>query len=318
MNDLQQQTPLLASVVTVADYKAGEQESWDELRLTLEGLASQDFEGAVEHILVEAEDSTLDIPEALRQILPSLRVVRAKGRTSYDLKNAGAAAAKSDFVIMLDADCAPHQQWLSSVMRHRATHPKAAAISGRTLYKTKGLLPNIFALLDRGYVDPGHAGTTKAISNNNGAFARDIILKYPLRNDVGPFGSKPHAERLLAEGRELRFEPGMVAYHGYGGWEMAKEIRKHTGYSMARYRQINPNARWAWLYRTGAFGIPVITCMSIAKSCMKCVQLGSYYNIKWYQMPVAWWVAVRTHFLEIPGLALAMNGGTMDAENAYR
>ena len=318
MKDALQHNKPLATVLTVADYKAGEEESWDELRLTLNGLAAQDFAGPIEHLLVESKHSTLAIPEEFLQILPTLKVVRAEGHTSYDFKNAGASAASSDFVIMLDADCAPHPKWLSSVMAHRAAHPEAAAISGRTLYKTEGLLPRIFALLDRGYVDPGHAGPTKAISNNNGAFARDVIVKYPLRNDVGPFGSKPHSQKLLADGKELRFEPGMVAYHGYGGWEMAKEIRKHTGYSMARYRQVNPQARWAWMYRAGTLGIVMITGMSIMNSCLNCVRLGSCYGIKWYQIPIAWGVAIRTHLMEIPGLVLGMNGGSMGAEDAYR
>ena len=37
-----------ATVVTVADYKAGMAESWDQLRMTLQGLAKQDFRQPVE------------------------------------------------------------------------------------------------------------------------------------------------------------------------------------------------------------------------------------------------------------------------------
>ena len=164
-----QSGPYVASVVTVSDYKTGEAESWNELRLTLEGLAKQDFDEPVEFLLVEAEDSGDEIPDDLRHVLPGLKVVRAPGVTSYDLKNAGARAASADFVIMLDADCAPHPAWLSSLMAHRRRHPEAAAISGRTLYKGEGLLRRIFALLDRSYVDSGDAGPTRAISNNNAA-----------------------------------------------------------------------------------------------------------------------------------------------------
>lgn len=306
------------SIVTVSDYKAGEDQAWDALRQTLEGLAKQDFDGPVEYLLVEAEGSNLEVPPDLTRILSALKVIRAEGTTSYDLKNAGSRAASSDFVVMLDADCAPHPKWLSSVMEHRRRHPEAAAISGRTMYKTEGLLPRVFALLDRGYVDTGRAGPNRAISNNNGAFSREILMNYPLKNDVGPFGSKPQSDQILADGGELRFEPGMVVYHGYGGWEMAKEVRMLTGYAMARYRQINPDASRAWMYRIGPIGIPLIIGAAIVKSWFQCLKLHSHYGIKWYQLPVAWYVAVRVHLLEIPGLRSGMQGEPLDLTEAYR
>lgn len=306
------------TVVVVADYKAGEGLAWDEMRLTLEGLARQDFDEPVEFLLVEAEEAAADIPEELLQILPELKVVHSSGRTSYDFKNAGAEAASSDFVVILDADCAPHPNWLRSVMEHHRQNPQAAAISGRTLYKTDGIMQRAFALVDRGYVDTGRPGRTSAISNNNGAFARDTMLKYPLKNDVGPFGSKPQADEILADGGELRFEPGMVAYHCYGGWQMARETRPLTGYAMARYRKINPEGKSAWMYRIGLLGIPAIVALSILNSCKKSVKLHNHYGVRWYQLPIVWYVAVRSHMLEIPGLLRGMRDAPMDFGNAYR
>jgi hypothetical protein len=306
-----------ASVVIVADYKAGDDDSWDELRQTLEGLARQDSDVPVEFLLVEAEESRLEIPHDLARLLPALRVVRAQGRTSYDLKNAGARAARAPFVVMLDADCAPHPRWLRSVLEHRRRHPEAAAISGRTLYKGEGLLRRIFALLDRSYVESGKDGSTRAISNNNGGFDRDVLIRFPLRNDVGPFGSRPHSDAILAAGGTLRFEPDMVAYHGYGGWEMVREVRRHTGFSRARYRQINPEATHSWMFRLGSPGIPIIVGIAIADSCRRCVTLGSRYGIRCFEWPLAWAVAIRAHLMEIPGLLLAMRGGSIGAD-AYR
>jgi hypothetical protein len=45
------------------------------------------------------------VPDDLQQILPGLRVVRSAGKTLHAFKNAGARAAASDFVVLLDADC---------------------------------------------------------------------------------------------------------------------------------------------------------------------------------------------------------------------
>jgi hypothetical protein len=308
----------VASVVTVADYKAGDAESWDALRLTVEGLARQDFEGPVEFLLVEAAAASRAIPPEILQILPGLKVVRAEGKTSYDFKNAGAQAAGSPFVVLLDADCAPHPGWLRAVMEHRRQHPRAAVISGRTLYKGEGLLPRVLALLDRSYVDCGRPGPTKAISNNNAGFAREVLLKYPLQNEVGPFGSRPHADQIMAAGGELRFEPGMVAYHGFGGWPMEEHDRQHVGFSMTRYRQLNPSARHAWMFRLGYGGIPLILGMSTIDSWRRCVKLGSGYGLRWFEVPIACALAVRAHALEVPGILLALRGEGIRAGDAYR
>jgi cellulose synthase/poly-beta-1,6-N-acetylglucosamine synthase-like glycosyltransferase len=181
----------VATIVTVSDYKAGDAESWDALRLTLQGLARQDYREPVEFLLVEAVASSQAIPSDLLEILPGLKVVRVEGRTSYDFKNAGARAASADFVVLLDADCAPHPNWWRSIIEHRRRHPQAAVISGRTKYKGQGLLPRVFALLDRSYVDCGGPGRTRAISNNNAGFAREILLKFPLQDRLRRDGHHP-------------------------------------------------------------------------------------------------------------------------------
>jgi hypothetical protein len=308
----------VASVVTVCDYKAGNAESWDELRLTLEGLARQEFAQQVEFLLVEATAASATIPPEIFRILPRLKVVRAEGKTSYDFKNAGVRAARSDFVVLLDADCAPHPGWLRAVVEHRRRHPAAAVISGRTLYKGEGLLPRVLALLDRSYVDCGRPGSTKAISNNNAGFAREILLEFPLQNEVGPFGSRPHADQIMAAGGELRFEPGMIAYHGFGGWPMEEHDRQNVGFSMTRYRQLNPTARHAWMFRLGYGGIPLILGMSIIGSWQRCIKLASGYGVRWFEVPIACALAVRAHAMEIPGILLAMRGEGIGAGNAYR
>jgi cellulose synthase/poly-beta-1,6-N-acetylglucosamine synthase-like glycosyltransferase len=199
---------------------------------------------AVEFFLVEADDVNR-VPDDLQQILPGLRVVRSAGKTSYDFKNAGARAAASDFVVLLDADCVPQPGWWRALIEHHRQHPEAAAISGRTLYRAAGLLPRILALIDRSYVDCGAPGRTRAVSNNNCAFRREILLKHPLRNELGPFGSKGHVDQMLADGCELRFEPGMRVEHGYGGWRMVQADRRQIGFAMTRYRQLNHDSSHA-------------------------------------------------------------------------
>ena len=307
----------IASIVVVVDYKAGGSEAWDNLRLTLNGLARQDYREPVEFLLIEADDGN-QVPDDLQRRLPGLRVVGRAGKTSYDLKNAGARAAASDFVVLLDADCVPGPGWWRALIEHRRQHPQAAAISGKTLYRAQGLLPRIFALLDRSYVDCGGPGRTRAISNNNGALRRDIFLRFPLQNDLGPFGSKAHAEQIQAAGGELRFEPGMVAEHRYGGWPMLQADRRQIGFAMTRYRQLNGNSTHAWMFRLGVAGVPLVMAMAIAGSWKRCLKYASHYGIRWFEVPLALAVAVPAHALEVPGILLALRGGWIGTAGTYR
>jgi glycosyltransferase involved in cell wall biosynthesis len=307
----------VASIVTVIDYKAGGNQAWNDLRLTLEGLARQDYREPVELLLVEADDGN-QVPADLQRILPELRIVRAAGTTSYDLKNRGAEAAAADLVVLIDADCQPHPGWWRAIIEHYRRHPDAAAISGRTLYRATGLLPRIFALIDRSYVDCGGPGRTRAISNNNGAFRRDVLLRFPLQNELGPFGSKGHAEQIMDAGGELRFEPGMVVEHRYGGWRMQQAERRQIGFAMTRHRQLNGGASYAWLFKLGVLGLPLILAMSIAGTWKRCLRHASHYGIRWFEVPAALAVAIPTHALEIPGILLALRGGWIGTASAYR
>ena len=307
----------IASIVIVIDYKAGGNEAWDDLRLTLKGLARQDYREPVEFLLVEPIDSN-HVPDDLQRILPGLRIVRAAGRTSYDLKNRGAQAATADFVVFIDADCPPRPGWWRAIIEHHRRHPEAAAISGRTLYRARGLLPRIFALIDRSYVDCGRPGRTRAISNNNGAFRRDILLRFPLQNELGPFGSKGHAEQIMEAGGELRFEPAAVVEHRYGGWPMQQMERRQIGFAMTRYRQLNGNASHAWMFKLGVVGLPLVLAMSIAGTWKRCLRHASNYGLRWFEVPTALAVAIPTHALETPGILLALRGGRIGPGGAYR
>jgi hypothetical protein len=307
----------IASIVIVIDHKAGGGEAWELLRLTVGGLARQDYREPLEFLLIEADDGR-QVPDDLQRILPGLRVVRAAGTTSYDLKNAGAEAAASEFVVLLDADCVPRPGWWRALIEHHRQHPEAAAISGKTLYRAKGLMPRIFALLDRSYVDCGGPGRTGAISNNNGALRRDVLLRFPLQNDLGPFGSKAHADRIQTAGGELRFEPGMVVEHRYGGWPMEQAERRQIGFAMTRYRQLNCASTHAWMFRAGYLGLPLIVAMAVAGTWKRCLKYASQYEIRWYELPALLAVAAAAHAMEVPGILLALRGGRLETSGAYR
>lgn len=308
---------LAATVVIVIDYKVGDDEGVGDLALTLRALARQDFPEPSEFILVEPQSGAAPLVLDGLEKPDGLRVVHVPAETSYDLKNAGAREATSDFVVILDADCVPAPGWLSAAVAHHRAHPQAAAISGRTFYRAKGLLPRVFALLDRSYVGGARSGPAGAISNNNAAFLRDVMVQTPLANDLGTFGSKMHSEAIKAAGGELRYEPGMVVVHAYNGWEMQRLARAHMGYAMARFRGLDPDASHAWMFRIGVLGLPFIFAMAVAGSWKNCLKHPSGYGVRWWEVPIAMAIAIPVHALELPGVYLALRGGTLAYGDGY-
>lgn len=308
----------VASIVTVLDHKVGEAESWDKLRVTLKNLATQDFQEPVEFLLVETEGAHKNVPPDVTSILPGLRVVPAAGKSSFELKNAGAEAAKSDFVVILDADCRPSPGWWRAVFDHWKANPGAAVISGRTFYEGGTLLGRIFALIDRSYVDVGDAGVTTTISNNNAGFARKTLLDHPFSNEVGPFGSEPHSDRIKAAGLELRFEPGMIAYHAFTGWDMVREERRHIGFSLTRYRQLHPEARNGWMIKYPLLWTVYLVLASTYSDVKRSLRFAAHYGVKWFQIPAIWFCSLRAHLMALRGARLALSGGDVGGWNTYR
>ncbi|MDH3669487.1 MAG: glycosyltransferase family 2 protein [Paracoccaceae bacterium] len=308
----------VASIITVSDHKVGKAEGWAALRETYKHLAAQDYREPVEFLLVETEGAHHAIPEDIKGLVPDLRIVTTPGTSSFDLKNAGAAAARSDFVIILDADCRPAPGWWRAIYEHRLRHPEAAVISGRTFYEGEGVLPKVFAVIDRTYVDAGESGPTHAISNNNAGFSRQILLDHPFSNEVGPFGSEPHAARVKASGAALRFESGMLAYHAFTGWDMVREERRHIGFSMTRYRQLHPDAARGWMVKYPPLWTVYLVAASTASDVRRSLRFGRAYGLKWFHVPYLWLCSARTHLLEIPGIRLALSGEWIGRWNAYR
>jgi hypothetical protein len=229
------------SVVVVSDYAGGEQKSWDDLHVTLEALARQEFEGRAEFLLIESARAAGSMPASIAAILPGLDVVIVDAEAWYSLKNAGVRRASAGIVAILDADCVPNPGWLSAAVHALTRNADAAAVTGRTTYAGDTMLERVLGLLGRSYLDPGRAGSTAYIGNNNAAYRRAVFLDHPLPTDAGPFAARMQSESIRRSGRRLLFEPGMLAIHDFEGWRMERDIRRNTGYSTIDTRLRDPS-----------------------------------------------------------------------------
>lgn len=220
----------VVSVIVVSDYNSATQRTWHDERACLEAVAAQDLKEPFEVIISEDDKYRNTFPDELLSIVPGSRVVFSKNSSSYGLKNSGARAAESPIVVLLDADCKPDSDWLRIIVDTMRAHPEVGAVSGRTFYEGKGLDTRVLALLSRSYLDPGVRGETSFVSNNAGAFRREVFLKHTLPETLGAFSSRIQSEAMKRDGCVLWFEPDMRVVHEFEGWPMEADIRRNIGY----------------------------------------------------------------------------------------
>src|SRR4030095_14442408 len=115
-------------------------------------------------------------------------------------------AASSDWVAVLDADCTPLPDWVQKIHQAIRARPDAAVISGRTVYPGRNRSERVLGLLSRAYLDPGRAGPIRYACNNHSVWKRDVYLRHPLPESLGPFSSRIQSESLLRQGHLLWFD----------------------------------------------------------------------------------------------------------------
>jgi hypothetical protein len=309
--------PPAVSVVVVSDYAGTGADPWKDVRQTLAALAAQDLGEPFECLVVESSAEGATAPTDLEPLLPGVRLVTDPGRGSYALKNAGARAATADLVAILDADCTPRPDWLRVGLAALRADPTAIAVSGRTTYAGRGVGERALAVLSRAYLDPGAAGPTQFISNNNAIVRRADYLAHPLPTDGGPFASRIQSEAMRRRGARFRFEPGMVVVHEFEGWAMERDIRRNIGYGTIRIRQLDPKMPWAWMARLGVASIPLFVAARTVDSWWDALRAGRHYGLRWYEQPVAFALAIVVHVLEIAGMRQAFRDEPITT-TAYR
>jgi hypothetical protein len=307
------------SIVLVSDYAAGTGKSWNDLKSSLLSVRRElaTVSHSIQCLLVEEQRFAASVPSDVLVIVPGLTVLPVEATTSYAMKNAGVAAAAADWVVLLDADCRMLEGWLPAALRAIKTAPDAAAISGRTFYAGRSLFERISALVQRSYLDPGARSASRFISNNNAVWRRDWFLRFPMPEDLGPFSSRVQSERMLRAGATLLFEPDMRVIHDFEGVAMDADIARNIGYGTVITRLADPDMPHARLVRLGRGAIPAIV---LGKTCLHVrdvVRCARAYDVRWWQIPLAWGYAAFSTLMEAPGMWAAYSGQHL-VNTAYR
>ncbi len=309
------------TILIISDYTSDESSAGQQLRETLVGLAKQQFDGSVKFMLVECQDQADTIPDNLADTLPGLclelaPISEAFG-ASYQLKNHAVKQARTEWIIILDADCVPEPGWLSAAMQAVAKHPEVAAISGKTVYTGRSLGERILGVLSRAYLDRRGDGHTRFVSNNNAIFRRSVYIEYPLPVEAGPFSARIHSEALTRNGHVLLFEPAMLVTHDFEGWAMERDIRRNIGWATIKVRQLDPGLPHTWAIRLGPLAVMYFYLGHVMESWWHILRIGHDYGLKWYEKPLAMATAFYVHALEIDGMWKALRAEDIGA-TAYR
>lgn len=297
----------MASIVVLSDFASGTAQGWEDLRRTLAALGRQDFAQPVELILVEAEALRAELPADLHDLVPSLRVVFVTAPNSYALRNEGVRAARAEIVGTLDGDCMPDPDWVRRMVEALRARPRAAAVSGRTVYAGNGFRSRAAALLERSYVEEGRDGSMRHISNNGAGFRRSVYLAHPLPTHLGVFASQVQSEAMLRAGHELLFEPRMRVTHAfYGGFD--RDHRRGVGYGVIRVRTDDARLPQAWLARLGYLSIPIFFLARTVKGWRHALRYRRYFGVRRYELPAVFALAVSGCLAEIPGMLRAVRG----------
>ncbi|MBM3127936.1 MAG: glycosyltransferase [Chloroflexi bacterium] len=165
-----------------------------------------------DEVIVVADDESRETVRALGE--PRGARVLTPNRGAAAARNLGAADARGEIVLFLDADCVPERNWVRAMLAPFAD-PEIVGACGMKQTKQRGIIPRFIqiefdyrydnerALPHIDFIDSGTAGYRRAIFLEQGGFdsrlsdAEDTDLSY----------------RLAERGYKMAFASDAIVYH---------------------------------------------------------------------------------------------------------
>jgi glycosyltransferase involved in cell wall biosynthesis len=169
-------------------------------------------------------------------------------------RNAGAAAARGDVLVFLDADCTPAPGWLQALLD---AHAEGSVAVGGAIEAApdQGIAARCNHYCGFYHTHPGRArGDVLNHPPANLSVRRDVFLEAGGFCETQPVadGHEELAwqERLRQAGHAIHFEPSAVVLHRYRpGWLSLLRRNYRWAYSALRSKRGSAVVRFAWLYR---------------------------------------------------------------------
>jgi hypothetical protein len=220
--------PKISVVVATVDV-------WPAVRECLESLLSQSAGDSIEIIVVDGCGHGLPAgnPPA------GVHWLRAEGRTVFQLRAMGFAAARGEIVASTEDHCRVAPDWCRMLMELHDLHPQAAGIGG-AVENGAGLstLDWVHFLIANGpFMRPNRQGAARTITGQaNVSFKRRFLPVGVESSEDGVLQMQMNRD-LRKRGMELRMDDRLVVWHIQSlGLSGTCRMHFHTGRCIAGFR----------------------------------------------------------------------------------
>jgi GT2 family glycosyltransferase len=165
-------------------------------------------------------------PELCRD---SVRSIAAPETGYYGWKNAGAAAARGEYLVFWDSDCRPSPGYLQRVIAAFEADPELAGIAGRSIYDGTSFVSRMNTVLSFGYLARSTPTLQRDVAlSHNVAIRRSRFPERPF----GPFTGRVGGDLFLTNwardtGYPLKLDRELLVSHEDPSWSLTALLERH-------------------------------------------------------------------------------------------
>jgi cellulose synthase/poly-beta-1,6-N-acetylglucosamine synthase-like glycosyltransferase len=239
---------------------------------------------------------------------PGVRVVMSSKANYFDGKNAGAAAATGEIVILLDGDTVPRRDWLGRLLSR--FDPGVDAVAGRTRYTGASLIARTCSVPDFANILEEEDGTAGGFNINNVAFRTPVLRSHPLDARIRRNGGcYLLSKQLRAAGKRVVYEPLACVDHAFDG--AVGFVKKHfdRGFDGVNVYRLDERAALRgtrFFRRYGALTIGPLTARRLAIDWVRLVRYRRQIGISGFAFPYYAAVMTGVRLVEAAGALAAV------------
>lgn len=262
----------------------------DALVRCLASLEAQSFDDAAVEIIVVDNGSREPLDEIARQF-PNVSFLEQSEPGPGLARNVGVAAARTDILLFIDADCRAHPQWVRSAVAALnaaeiiggdvqidivdPVHP--TALEG---YESVFAYRQSLYILREGFSGTGNLGMTRAMFNSVGSFG-----------GIGIAEDRDWGQRARCLGHITRYAPEMIVYHPARKSfdELAEKWHRHIAHDLAKHRS-EAGSMLGWRMRAfamiasiGPHSLTVLRSRRLSGFRNRISAIGLLTQIRWFR-----------------------------------